>query len=70
MGESKRRREALGDKYGQEEKLIPWLGITKKDSERFVKLTTRGAWIGIGLLVVYWVTIRLVGPAFGWWELN
>ncbi|MFB6277751.1 MAG: hypothetical protein BRC33_08900 [Cyanobacteria bacterium SW_9_44_58] len=70
MGESKRRREALGEKYGQEKKLIPWLGISKKDGQRFVKWTTRGAWIGIGLLVVYWVTIRLVGPAFGWWQLN
>ncbi len=70
MGESKRRKDALGEKYGQEEKLVPWLGLSKKDGERFVSWTTRGAWIGITLLVVYWLTVRLVGPAFGWWELG
>ncbi|MFM6376482.1 MAG: DUF2839 domain-containing protein, partial [Microcystis panniformis] len=25
MGESKRRQSALGDKYGQEENILPWL---------------------------------------------
>lgn len=70
MGESKRRKEVLGEQYGQKQKLIPWLGITKKDAQRFVTWANRGAWIGIGVLVVYWVTVRLVGPAFGWWEFN
>lgn len=70
MGESKRRKEALGDKYGQEEKIMPWLPITKTQSEQFMKWTTRGAWIGIGLLVAIWITIRLIGPSLGWWQVD
>ena len=70
MGEAKRRKAALGDKYGQEEKLFGWLPITKGQSEEYIKLTTKGAWIGIGFLVAWWLTVRLIGPAFGWWEIN
>jgi hypothetical protein len=70
MGDSKRRKEALGEKYGQEPTIFPWLPITKTQSEQFVKWTTRGAWIGIGFLVVYWITIRIIGPAFGWWQVD
>jgi hypothetical protein len=70
MGESKRRKEALGDKYGKEEKIMPWLPITKTQSEQFMKWTTRGAWIGIGLLVAIWITIRLIGPSLGWWQVD
>lgn len=70
MGESKRRKETLGDQYGQDQKIFPWLGISKKDADRFVKLTTRGAWFGIAFLAVFWLTIRVIAPAFGWWGLN
>jgi len=70
MGESKRRKEVLGDKYGQNKVLIPWLGITKQDAQRYVTWANRGAWIGIAILVVFWVTIRFLGPALGWWQFN
>jgi hypothetical protein len=50
MGEAKRRKAALGEKYGQEGKIFSWLPITKSQGEQFVKWTTRGAWIGIGFL--------------------
>jgi hypothetical protein len=70
MGESKRRKEALGEKYGQEERIFPWLPISKSQGEQFVKLTTKGSWVGIGFLVVFWIVIRFVGPAFGWWQLD
>ena len=70
MGEAKRRKAALGEKYGQEANILPWLPITKSQGEQFVKWTTKGAWIGIGFLVIYWLTIRLIGPAFGLWEVN
>ncbi len=69
MGESKRRKEILGEQYGKEQPILPWLPITKSQSEQFVQITTKGAWIGIGFLVVWWLVIRLIGPAFGWWEL-
>jgi hypothetical protein len=70
MGEAKRRKEALGDKYGQDPYILPWLPITKAQSEQFVKWTTKGAWIGIGLLVVFWIAIRFIGPSLGWWQVN
>ncbi len=70
MGESKRRQSALGDKYGQEENILPWLPITKSQAAQAYKLTTRGAWIGIGVLAGVWVVIRFVGPAFGWWNVQ
>ncbi|NET08096.1 MAG: DUF2839 domain-containing protein [Merismopedia sp. SIO2A8] len=70
MGEAKRRRAALGDKYGQEERIFSWLPVTKSQGEQFVQLTTRGAWIGIALMVVLWLTVRFIGPAFGWWQVN
>lgn len=70
MGDAKRRKAALGDKYGQEERILPWLPITKSQSESLYKLTTRAAWVGIGVLAVIWVTVRFIGPAFGWWEIQ
>jgi hypothetical protein len=70
MGDSKRRKETLGDKYGQENRIVSWLPLTKSQSEQFVNLTTRVAWGGIILLILSWVTIRFIGPAFGWWEVQ
>ncbi|KST64961.1 DUF2839 domain-containing protein [Mastigocoleus testarum] len=69
MGEAKRRREALGEQYGQEARILPWVPITKTQANLFVEWTTRGAWLGIILMVIGWVTIRFIGPAFGWWQL-
>jgi hypothetical protein len=34
-----------------------------------VAITTQGAWIGIGSLVLFWVIVRFIGPAAGWWTL-
>jgi len=70
MGDSKRRKDALGEKYGQEENIYSWLPIKKSQAEQFVNWSTRGAWIGIGILVAYWVVIRLIGPSLGWWQVN
>jgi hypothetical protein len=69
MGEAKRRKTALGEKYGQEQTILPWLPITKTQAEQFIKWTTRGAWIGIGMMIAIWITVRFIGPALGWWEI-
>ena len=70
MGESKRRKAALGERYGREsERILPWVPITKAQSEKFIKLTSRGARIGIGIMVAVWFTVRFIGPAFGFWEV-
>ena len=70
MGEAKRRKTALGENYGQEVRVFPWLPLTKTQSQQFVDWSIRGAWIGIGLLVAWWITVRLLGPTFGWWQVN
>jgi hypothetical protein len=50
-------------------RLVSWLPLTRDQADRFVSITTRGAWIGIGALVLFWVTVRFLGPALGWWTL-
>ncbi|MDZ8051937.1 MAG: DUF2839 domain-containing protein [Aulosira sp. ZfuVER01] len=69
MGEAKRRKSKLGEQYGQETRILPWVPITKSQADLFVRWSTRGAWIGIGGMVLAWVTIRFIGPAFGWWQV-
>ncbi|HHP7243102.1 MAG TPA: DUF2839 domain-containing protein [Elainellaceae cyanobacterium] len=70
MGDAKRRKENMGEKYGQEPNIFPWLPIKKRQAQQFVKLTTRGAWVGIGALVFYWVLVRFIGPSLGWWQIQ
>lgn len=69
MGESKRRQEALGESYGKPEPIFPGLSISKETAAKFVRWTSRGAWAGIILMVVAWLTIRFIGPGFGWWSV-
>ena len=77
MGEAKRRSEqGLPTREKKSEKakdtsprLAPWLPLTQRQGEKFVSVTTRGAWIGIGALVLFWLTVRFLGPALGWWTL-
>ncbi|MCS6959039.1 MAG: DUF2839 domain-containing protein [Pseudanabaenaceae cyanobacterium SKYGB_i_bin29] len=70
MGDSKRRKEILGENYGKPQPIVAWLPwLTKDRADQFVKITTTGAWIGIGAMVVVWVTVRFIGPSLGWWTL-
>ena len=69
MGEAKRRKASLVNDYGQSPRILPWVPITKAQAEQFVNWTTRGAWIGIFLMIAIWLTVRFIGPAFGWWEV-
>ncbi|MBD2104988.1 DUF2839 domain-containing protein [Leptolyngbya sp. FACHB-261] len=71
MGESKRRKDNLGEKYGQPEPILPWLTfINKQQAEQFVKWSTQGAWLGIFGLVFLWVMVRFIGPWAGWWQVQ
>ena len=70
MGEAKRRKEALGEDYGKEKRIFPWLPITKSQANKAYEITTKGAWIGIGTLVAVWIIIRFIGPGFGWWDVE
>lgn len=51
-------------------RLVEWFPLTRDQADRFVKLSTRGAWVGIGALVLFWVSVRFIGPAAGWWQLS
>jgi hypothetical protein len=70
MGEAKRRKEQLGEQYGKTKSTFAGLSFSKDKTEQFMKWTTRGSWIGIGLVAAAWITIRFIGPSFGWWQVN
>jgi fatty acid desaturase len=69
MGESKRRKEQLGDQYGQAEPILPWLPMTQEQSQKFMRWTTTATWTSIILVIAFWITLRFIGPGFGWWDL-
>jgi hypothetical protein len=80
MGEAKRRaeqglpprakpRSGTRKPVDDSPRIVPWLPLTRNQANRFVAITTRGAWIGIGALAVFWITVRFIGPAAGWWTL-
>jgi hypothetical protein len=54
---------------GTSPRIVPWLPLRRDQADRFVALSSRGAWIGIAALVIFWVTVRFIGPAAGWWTL-
>jgi Protein of unknown function (DUF2839) len=66
MGDAKRRKETGKP---DSKRIVSWLPLTTAQSEDFVRVSTQGAWIGIGLLVFAWLMVRLIGPSFGWWQL-
>ncbi|MFW6358564.1 MAG: DUF2839 domain-containing protein [Chroococcales cyanobacterium] len=70
MGEAKRRKAALGEEYGKEQKILPWLPLTKNQADQFMKWTTRGTWFGIIAMIVFWLTLRVIGPGLGWWTVQ
>jgi len=73
MGEARRRaNQGLPPRNNKSKKddsprIVSWLPITEKQKNNFYTITTRGAWVGIGALVLLWVIVRFVGPAAGWW---
>ena len=79
MGEA-RRRAAQGLPPRQPQKnskpvdtsprVVSWLPLTKNQTQQFVAVTTKGAWFGIGAMVLLWITVRFIGPAAGWWTLS
>ncbi|MFM8660100.1 MAG: DUF2839 domain-containing protein [Cyanobium sp.] len=78
MGEAKRRqiqglppRQEKADRSGTDTspRITAWLPLSRDQADRFVTITTKGAWIGIAALVIFWLTVRFIGPAAGWWTL-
>ena len=79
MGEARRRaaqglpprqpKKASTKAVDTSPRVVSWLPLTRNQTQQFMAVTTRGAWIGIGGMVVLWVTVRFIGPAAGWWTL-
>ena len=78
MGEAKRRAaQGLPPRQKKQPlasadtspRIVSWLPLSRNQADRFVAITTKGAWVGIAALVLFWVTVRFIGPAAGWWTL-
>jgi hypothetical protein len=79
MGEAKRRQiQGLPPRQPKANRstgsdtaprIASWLPLSRDQADRFVTITTKGAWIGITALVIFWITVRFIGPAAGWWTL-
>jgi hypothetical protein len=78
MGEAKRRQiqglpprqSKPSDNRGPASpRIASWLPLSRTQADQFVTITTKGAWIGIAALVAFWLTVRFLGPALGWWSL-
>ncbi len=75
MGEAKRRKnlglppkkKLVNSNKDNSPRIIEWLPFTENQKDNFIKLTIRGGWIGIGLLVLLWIVVRFIGPSLGWW---
>ncbi len=75
MGEARRRsQEGLPPKQKKSKsnqdsssRSFSWTPITEKQRIQFYDLTVRGGWIGIGVVVLVWLIVRIIGPAAGWW---
>jgi hypothetical protein len=66
---AKRSQADRAEQARLEEKILPWTSITRKQADQFVAVTTTGAWVSIGILILFWVTVRFIGPSLGWWVL-
>jgi hypothetical protein len=67
--ESQRSQAARAEQARLEEKILPWTSITRKQANQFISITTAGVWLSLSILVVFWVTVRFIGPSLGWWVL-
>ena len=76
MAEARRRsQQGLGsrsekrpDKNNKDSpRIVSWFPVTQFQRDEFIRLTIRGGWVGIGMLVVFWLVVRIIGPAAGWW---
>ena len=48
-------------------RIISWLPITEQQRSQFIELSIKVGWVGIGVLVLIWIVVRILGPAAGWW---
>ena len=66
-GLSKQKKSSKSIKKDESKRIFTWLPITEEQEELFIRITNKGAWFGIGFLILLWVIVRVIGPAAGWW---
>jgi len=66
MGERKRRKEQLGDKFGVVVDEPVFLNFTRAQIKQAYDFTISGTWVCIGLLALLWIVVR-VGAWQHWW---
>jgi len=71
MGESKKRKQNLGEIYGNpdKERYFASIPFTKEQGRFWYKFTVTGTWICIGTIAAAWVIVRL-GVAMKWWGVS
>ena len=77
MGEARRRaQEGLmptnakrkkNNRKNDSPRIISWFPITEQQRNQFIELSIQVGWVGIGVLVLIWIVVRILGPAAGWW---
>ena len=73
MGEARRRsKQGLKPRSQKRSKnesprIVSWFPVTQAQRDQFIQLSIRGGWVGIVALLIFWVTVRFIGPAAGWW---
>ena len=74
MGEARRRSEkglppkqVKTAKDSSSKQFFSFFQITEKKREQFFDITKKGAWIGIFILIIFWIIVRFIGPSAGWW---
>ena len=77
MGEARRRaQEGLMPIKAKRKKnngkndsprILSWFPITEQQRSQFIELSIKVGWVGIGVLVLIWIVVRILGPAAGWW---
>ncbi len=73
MGEARRRSQQglkpRDQKKSRDEspRIVAWFPVTQSQRDKFIQLSIRGGWVGIFLLILFWITVRFIGPAAGWW---
>ena len=73
MGEARRRSQQglkpRSNKISRDQspRIVSWFPVTQAQRDQFIQLSIRGGWVGIVALLIFWVTVRFIGPAAGWW---
>ena len=73
MSKARRKSQKAKSLFKKEElkdgspRIVSWFPVTQQQRDQFIRLTINGGWVGIAILVLFWIVVRIIGPAAGWW---